>query len=95
MPGPTSNAAVYACGDAVATSPQLSPIATYAGRTVGRNIVDGPKHMPDYASIPACVFTVPALASVGLTQTTAEKLGIELRVERRACETIGSAIAIC
>jgi len=77
----TSNAAVYACGDAVATSPQLSPIATYEGRTVGRNIVDGPKHMPDYASIPACVFTVPALASVGLTQTAAEEQGIELRVE--------------
>ena len=77
----TSNAAVYACGDVVATSPQLSPIATYEGRTVGRNIVDGPKHMPDYASIPACVFTVPALASVGLTQTAAEEQGIELRVE--------------
>jgi len=77
----TSNAAVYACGDAVATSPQLSPIATYEGRTVGRNIVDGPKHMPDYASIPACVFTVPALASVGLTQTAAEEQSIELRVE--------------
>jgi glutathione reductase (NADPH) len=53
----TSNAAVYACGDAVATSPQLSPIATYEGRIVGRNIVDGPKHTPDYGSIPACVFT--------------------------------------
>src|SRR5437764_7677434 len=65
-----SNAAVYACGDAVAKSPQLSPIATYEGRTVGRNIVDGPEHTPDYASIPACVFTVPALASVGLTQAT-------------------------
>jgi glutathione reductase (NADPH) len=77
----TSNTAVYACGDAVATSPQLSPVATYEGRTVGRNIVDGPKHMPDYASIPACVFTVPALASVGLTQTAAEERGIELRVE--------------
>jgi glutathione reductase (NADPH) len=51
-----SNPAVYACGDAVATSPQLSPIATYEGRIVGRNIVDGPTHAPDYASIPACVF---------------------------------------
>jgi glutathione reductase (NADPH) len=77
----TSNAAVYACGDAVAKSPQLSPIATYEGRTVGRNIVDGPEHTPDYASIPACVFTVPALASVGLTQAAAEERGIELRVE--------------
>jgi glutathione reductase (NADPH) len=77
----TSNAAVYACVDAVAASPQLSPIATYEGRTVGRNIVDGPEHTPDYASIPACVFTVPALASVGLTQAAAEARGIELRVE--------------
>ena len=78
----TSNPAVYACGDAVATSAQLSPIATYEGRIVGRNIVDGAKHKPDYASIPACVFTVPALASVGLTQAAAaEEQGIELRVE--------------
>jgi glutathione reductase (NADPH) len=77
----TSNTAVYACGDAVPTSPQLSPIATYEGRIVGRNIVDGPTHAPDYASIPACVFTVPALAGVGLTQAAAEEQGIALRVE--------------
>jgi glutathione reductase (NADPH) len=76
----TSNPAAYACGDAVATSPQLSPIATYEGRIVGRNIVEGPAHTPDYASIPACVFTVPALASVGLTQAAAEESGIEFRV---------------
>ena len=77
----TTNAAVYACGDAIATHAQLSPIATYEGRIVGRNIVEGPKHTPDYARIPACVFTVPALASVGLTQAAAEEQGIELRVE--------------
>jgi glutathione reductase (NADPH) len=47
---------------------------------VGCNIVDGPSHTPDYASIPSCVFTVPTLASVGLTQAAAEEKGIELRV---------------
>ena len=76
----TGNPAVYVCGDAVPSTPQLSPIATYEGRIVGRNIVDGPSHTPDYASIPACVFTVPALASVGLTQRAAEEKGIALRV---------------
>jgi glutathione reductase (NADPH) len=76
----TSNPAVYVCGDAVAEHAQLSPIATYEGRIVGRNLVDGAKHTPDYASIPACVFTVPALASVGLTQAAAEEKGIEFRV---------------
>jgi glutathione reductase (NADPH) len=75
-----SNAAVYVCGDAVGSTPQLSPIATYQGRIVGRNIVEGPSHTPDYASIPSCVFTLPALASVGLTQVAAEEQGIELRV---------------
>jgi glutathione reductase (NADPH) len=77
----TSNAATYVCGDAVATTPQLSPIATYEGRIVGRNIVEGPKHVPDYAGIPACVFAVPALASVGLTQADAEEKGLEFRAE--------------
>jgi glutathione reductase (NADPH) len=71
---------VHVCGDAVAGHAQLSPIATYEGRIVGRNIVDGPKHAPDYASIPSCVFTVPALASVGLTQAGAEADGIEHRI---------------
>ena len=76
----TSNPAVYACGDAVAETAQLSPIATYEGPIVGRNIVDGAKHTPDYTGIPACVFTVPALASVGLTQAAAKEQGIDLRL---------------
>jgi glutathione reductase (NADPH) len=75
----TSNPAVYVCGDAVAEHAQLSPIATYEGRLVGRNIADGPQHTPDYTGIPFCVFTVPALASVGLTQAAAEQQGIEFR----------------
>jgi glutathione reductase (NADPH) len=77
----TSNPAVYVCGDAAAVTPQLSPIATYQGRVVGRNIVDGAQHVPDYTGIPSCVFTVPALASVGLTQAAAEREGIDLDVK--------------
>jgi glutathione reductase (NADPH) len=77
----TSNPAVYVCGDAAAVTPQLSPIATYQGRLVGRNIVDGSQHVPDYTGIASCVFTVPALASVGLTQAAAEQQGIDLGVK--------------
>jgi glutathione reductase (NADPH) len=76
-----SNRAVYVCGDAVAEHAQLSPIATYEGRIVGRNIVDGPQHVPDYTGIASCVFTVPALASVGLTQAAAEKKRIDVNVK--------------
>src|SRR5712691_3527065 len=56
----TANPAVHVCGDALWSSPLLSPIATYEGQIVGHNIVEGPSRKPDYASIPSCIFTVPA-----------------------------------
>jgi glutathione reductase (NADPH) len=68
------------CGDVLSTSPQLSPIATYEGRIVGRNIVEGPVAKPDYSSIPSCVYSVPALASVGLTEAQARELGHAIKV---------------
>ena len=77
----TSNHAVYVCGDAVWSSPQLSPIATYEGQIVGRNIVDGPRHKPEYSGIPSCLYTVPALASVGLTEESAKQKGLKVRVK--------------
>ncbi|HET6620347.1 MAG TPA: hypothetical protein VFG64_10430, partial [Dongiaceae bacterium] len=61
------------------------PIATYEGGIVGRNIVaeiqhGGPRHKPDYAGIPSCVYTVPALASVGLTAAKAAEQGRKIKV---------------
>jgi glutathione reductase (NADPH) len=76
----TSNPIVHVCGDAVPISPQLSPIATYEGDIVGRNIVDGPKYSPDYASMATSVYTVPALAAVGLTEGAARQKGIAIDV---------------
>ena len=75
-----SNSSVYICGD-VTASPQLSPIATYEGRIVGRNIVEGAKHKPDYASIPSSVYTVPGLSTVGLTEEQARQKGLKMRVQ--------------
>ncbi len=76
----TSNPIVYVCGDAVPVSPQLSPIATYEGDIVGRNIVEGPQHSPDYEGMATSVFTVPALASVGLTEAAARQKGFAVDV---------------
>ncbi len=76
----TSNPAVWVCGDALVGSAQLSPLATYEGRIVGRNIVDGPTLKPDYAAVPSCVFTVPALASVGLSEEAAREQGLAFDV---------------
>lgn len=76
----TSNPAVWVCGDALVSTPQLSPLATYEGRLVGRNIVEGPVATADYAVVPSCVYTVPALASVGLTEAEAAQQGLDVTV---------------
>ena len=76
----TSNPGVYVCGDAVPTSPQLSPVAAYEGDIVGRNIVEGPKYSPDYGSMATSVYTVPALAAVGLTEAAARQKGFAVEV---------------
>ncbi len=77
-----SNPDVYVCGDVLWNSPQLSPVAGYEGNIVGRNIVDGPRHRPDYAHIPASIYTIPPVASVGLTEAKASQQGraIDVRV---------------
>jgi glutathione reductase (NADPH) len=72
-----SNPSVWVCGDALVLSAQLSPLATYEGEIVGRNIVHGPKEKPDYAPVPSCVYTVPALATVGLTEEKAKAKGLK------------------
>jgi glutathione reductase (NADPH) len=75
-----SNPRVHVCGDALPTSPQLSPIATYEGDIVGRNIAEGATHSPDYEGIATSVYTVPALAAVGLTEATARQKGFSVDV---------------
>ena len=46
-----------------------------------RNIVEGPKHQPDYANLPSCVYTIPALATVGLSEAKAKDKGLKTRTQ--------------
>ena len=76
-----SNPRVHVCGDAVPISPQLSPIATYEGDIVGRNIVEGPKYSPDYASMATHRSTpCPRWPSVGLTEAAARQKGLAVDI---------------
>jgi len=72
-----SNPAVWVAGDALVHSAQLSPLATYEGRIVGQNIVEGNNVKPDYSIVPSAVYTVPALSSVGMSEAEAETAGLE------------------
>lgn len=62
----TSTPHIYAGGDCVAGGTQLTPVATLQGKVAASNILDGDGTEIDYTGIPSAVFTIPALASVGV-----------------------------
>lgn len=74
-----SNPDVFAAGDVLGT-PQLSALATYEGRIVGHNVSREDLIAADYHSIPGAVFTIPALASVGVTEAAANERGLKFDV---------------
>jgi glutathione reductase (NADPH) len=85
------NPAFWFAGDAVPGAPQLSALATYEGRLVGRNIVRNETRAPDYSSIPSTVFAVPALASVGPTEQQARARGLSFEAKVNDMRTWRSA----
>jgi glutathione reductase (NADPH) len=74
-----SNPGVFAAGDAHGRL-QLSPIASYEGRVVAKNFLEGDTERVNYDAIPRAVYTVPPLASVGLTEAEARKRGLDVAV---------------
>jgi glutathione reductase (NADPH) len=77
----TSNPIVYAAGDAAAKGPPLTPISSHEGKIVARNILDGNREVPDYRGVPSVAFTLPPIASVGLSEDAARKSGIKVRTK--------------
>ncbi|MBI4400305.1 MAG: NAD(P)/FAD-dependent oxidoreductase [Nitrospirae bacterium] len=75
-----SNPAVYAAGDAAASGgAPLTPVAAHEGEIVASNLLNGNHRKPDYQVVPSVVFTVPPLASVGLSEQGAREQGLQFR----------------
>jgi glutathione reductase (NADPH) len=78
----TSNPAVYAAGDAADSGgPPLTPVAGYEGRIVAANLLEGNHVTASYAAVPTVAFTVPPLASVGLSERAAREKGLRFRTQ--------------
>jgi glutathione reductase (NADPH) len=77
-----SNPAVYAAGDAAASgAPRLTPVASYHGRIVAKNLLDEKnRQSTDHTVVPSVVFTIPLLASVGLLERVARDRGLAFDV---------------
>ncbi len=77
-----SNPDVYAAGDSAASQGlNLTPVAVMEGHVVAANIIKGNSKIPDYTEMPSAVFTLPTLASVGLTEVQAKRKGFNYKVK--------------
>jgi glutathione reductase (NADPH) len=74
-----SHPQVFAAGDAHGRM-QLSPVASYEGRVVARNFLEHDAERVNYDGIARCIYTIPPLASVGLTGAQARQKGLDVSV---------------
>lgn len=83
---------IWAIGD-VTGRIQLAHMASHEGIVVASNIVRGEARHVDYKAVPNCVYTVPEVASVGLTEGQAREQGHDVAVGKFAFRPLGKAMA--
>src|SRR5256885_10264508 len=88
----TTDPSIYAIGDVVG-EPMLAHKASHEGRTAVEAIA-GHKVAFEPNAIPAVVFTDPAIAWCGLTETQAEKEGREIKVAKFPWAASGRAVTL-
>lgn len=75
-----SNPIVYAAGDAANVGPMLTPVSELdAEAVVGNLLASGSRQKPGYDGVPSVVFTIPPLASVGVTEEQARSRNLTFR----------------
>lgn len=76
-----SNPAVFAAGDAAGIGPPLTPVSSHDAKVVAANLLQGKHRRPDYRGVPSVVFTLPPMASVGLSEAGARERGLKFRLK--------------
>ena len=80
----TTNPALYAAGDAANTPGMpLTPVAVFEAKVAASNMLKATTTVPDYAGVPAAVFTIPELTRVGMLEHEARDQGLDLDVRYR------------
>jgi len=82
----------YAIGDIV-HGPALAHTASHEGITCVEKIAGMDVEPLDYGNIPACTYTIPEVASVGMTEKQAKEAGYEIKVGKFPFTASGKASA--
>jgi dihydrolipoamide dehydrogenase len=88
----TSVEGIYAIGDVIA-GPALAHLASHEAIVCVEKIAGKNPDPIDYGNVPACTYTVPEVASVGLTEKQAKEKGIEIKVGKFPFSASGKASA--
>jgi dihydrolipoamide dehydrogenase len=88
----TSVPGIYAIGDIV-HGPALAHVASAEGIICVEKIAGKEAEPLNYKNIPACTYTNPEIASVGLTESAAKEAGYEIRVGKFPFTASGKASA--
>lgn len=87
----TSLPGIYAAGDVTGGS-MLAHVATAEGECAVKNML-GERIRMDYRAVPACIYTSPEVASVGLTEEKARESG-EIRIGTFPLRANGKALIL-
>jgi dihydrolipoamide dehydrogenase len=83
---------VYAIGDIV-HGPALAHVASREGIICVEKIAGHNPDLMEYDNIPACTYTTPEVASVGMTEAQATEAGYELKIGKFPFKASGKATA--
>ena len=83
---------IYAVGD-VASRYLLAHVASAEGKIAAQNCLGNPAEM-DYQVIPWCVFTLPEIGHVGMTEKEATDEGYEVKIGRFPYAANGKALGL-
>jgi glutathione reductase (NADPH) len=77
----TTNPAIFAAGDCADSGPNLTPVSALESRIAVKNLLAGKdERRVNYPPIPSVVFTLPPLASVGLSEAAAHDEGLDFDI---------------
>ncbi|MFQ6608737.1 MAG: dihydrolipoyl dehydrogenase [Fidelibacterota bacterium] len=88
----TSIEGIYAIGDVIGP-PLLAHVASAEGRIAAAHLCGSNPIPIDYQSIPACTYSRPQVASIGMTEAAAIEAGHELKIGRFPMRASGKAMA--
>ncbi len=90
----THEPGIYAIGD-VAGAPWLAHKASHEGVMVAEKMAGSPQaHPVNKGAVPGCTYSMPQIASIGLTEEKALEAGYEIKVGRFPFIGNGKAIAL-